>query len=477
MVVGDEQSRPVTDDELADADLLDAGRSGDRGAVGELYARHHGAALRYARSLVADARADDLVNEAFIKVIQSVDKGGGPDTNFRAYLKTTIRRVHIDNLRKHEREALSLDGELPTTAVVDGAAQRAESTLLMEILHEMPERWRSVLWLTEVAGKSHQDVADELGSNANAIGVAAHRAREELRRRYLAAHVETAESPECLPVLAELGAFVRDGLSARRRTAVEAHLVTCTSCSATTSNLRQMNQHLGAMVLPLAVGGGAIHHHGGALAAWVKATVGTAVAGVIVVLVILFGPGDDAGPVAGPVPVASSSSPASPTPPASSPPPAPRTPRPTPSPIPRPTPIPTPTSEPATSTAPPAPVEAPPPPPPAYLGQPRASSVNVGGAKSVRVSVTAGPSSDTLALTWRITNAAHVQVDSAAGWSCSPSASGGTATVRCRHGASSGASRDLSVSLQVEAVDPAASVRGSVRVESGNGSTSRTFRA
>lgn len=473
MVAGDEQSQPVVDSALEDTELLDMCRSGDRSAMGELYARHHDAALRYARSLAGDPRADDLVNEAFIKVIQSVDKGGGPDTSFRAYLKTTIRRVHIDNVRKHEREVLSMDGDLPTTAVVDGSAQRAESKLLMDILQAMPERWRSVLWLTEVVGKSHQDVADELGSNPNAIGVAAHRAREELRRRYLAAHTEAAERPECLPVLAELGAFVRDGLSARRRTAVEEHLIGCASCSATTSNLRQMNQHLGAMVLPLAVGGGAIHHHGSAVGTWAKATLGTAVAGVILAVTIVLWPGHDTEPAAAPTAAASTTSSAPPQP-------APRNSSRPPRPTPTPTPTPAPSPAPSTSTAPPPPVEGPPPPPPpppAHLSQLRTSSVNVGGAKSVLVNVTAGPSSDTLTLKWRITNAASVEVDSAAGWSCSPSASGGTATVRCHHQASGGASRDLSVSLHVEAADPAAPVTGSVRLESGKVATSRTFRA
>ncbi len=43
--------------------------------------------------------ADDLVSEAFAKVLTIVQRGGGPDLAFRAYLLTAVRSLHIDSVR------------------------------------------------------------------------------------------------------------------------------------------------------------------------------------------------------------------------------------------------------------------------------------------------------------------------------------------------------------------------------------------
>src|SRR5690349_11329585 len=83
----------------SDAELIARGRSGDREAYGDLFARHHHAAERMARQLVPANDADDLASDAFAKVLDALRNGGGPDVSFRAYLLTTVRRVHVDRIR------------------------------------------------------------------------------------------------------------------------------------------------------------------------------------------------------------------------------------------------------------------------------------------------------------------------------------------------------------------------------------------
>ena len=82
-----------------DAELISAVRGGDVDAYGELFARHVDAARRLARQLVAAGDADDLVSEAFAKVLVVLQRGGGPDLAFRAYLLTAVRRLHVDRIR------------------------------------------------------------------------------------------------------------------------------------------------------------------------------------------------------------------------------------------------------------------------------------------------------------------------------------------------------------------------------------------
>ena len=84
----------------SDAELIAAVRGGDQAAYGELFERHRDAATRLARQIAGSSDADDLVSEAFIKVLNVLSAGGGPDLAFRAYLLTAVRRLHVDKIRR-----------------------------------------------------------------------------------------------------------------------------------------------------------------------------------------------------------------------------------------------------------------------------------------------------------------------------------------------------------------------------------------
>mgnify|MGYP002349595393 FL=1 len=88
---------------LSDAELISRVRGGDTEAYGELFARHRDAATRLARQIASYGDADDLVSDAFIKVLKVLQGGGGPDLAFRAYLLTAVRRLHVDRIRATKR--------------------------------------------------------------------------------------------------------------------------------------------------------------------------------------------------------------------------------------------------------------------------------------------------------------------------------------------------------------------------------------
>ncbi|MBA3265067.1 MAG: RNA polymerase subunit sigma, partial [Nocardioidaceae bacterium] len=79
----------------SDPELISAVRSGNGYAYGVLFERHRRAALTLARQIAGPSDADDLVSDAFIKVLRVLSGGGGPDVAFRAYLLTAVRRLHI----------------------------------------------------------------------------------------------------------------------------------------------------------------------------------------------------------------------------------------------------------------------------------------------------------------------------------------------------------------------------------------------
>src|SRR3546814_2458099 len=58
--------------------------------------RHYVSGVSVARSITSTFDADDLVQEAFSRIFQSVRRGGGPTGSFRAYLFTSIRNTAAD---------------------------------------------------------------------------------------------------------------------------------------------------------------------------------------------------------------------------------------------------------------------------------------------------------------------------------------------------------------------------------------------
>jgi RNA polymerase sigma factor (sigma-70 family) len=209
----------------SDAELIARVRTGDLEAYGELFARHHHAAERMARQLVPANDADDLASDAFAKVLDALRNGGGPDISFRAYLLTTVRRVHVDRIRSgrkvqttddiaaYEREPQGFD-DPSVTGFESGAAAKAFASL--------PERWQAVLWHTEVEGEKPATIAPMLGLTANGVSALAYRAREGLRQAYLQQHLADVAGDRCRWTTERLGAYVRGGLTKRENKNVRA---------------------------------------------------------------------------------------------------------------------------------------------------------------------------------------------------------------------------------------------------------------
>ncbi|MCZ4500140.1 MAG: sigma-70 region 2 domain protein [Marmoricola sp.] len=242
--------------ELSDAELISSVRGGDVSAYGDLFARHRDAATRLARQLVSTSDADDLVSEAFAKVLNVLLAGGGPDVAFRAYLLTAVRRLHVDKIRATNRAMPTDDltpydqGEPFNDTVIagfeGGAAARAYASL--------PERWQLVLWHLEVEGQKPAEVAPLLGMTPNSVSALAYRAREGLRQAYLQMHSADISDAECRWTHDKLGAYVRKGLSRRDAAKVEEHLKTCRKCTALFVELSEVNSSMAGVIGPLVLG-------------------------------------------------------------------------------------------------------------------------------------------------------------------------------------------------------------------------------
>src|SRR6478735_6635035 len=201
---------------LSDAELITSSRAGSDASFAVLYERHSPAAKAAARSLGASrSDVDDLVAEAFTRVLSALQRGAGPEVAFRPYLMTCVRNAWYDKARKDGR--VDVPGEVPediNLALLNVPPDSEDARMVAAAFASLPERWQMVLWHTEVEGRPAAEVGPLLGLAPNAV---AARAREGLRQAYLQAHLQLPPPDACRETITKLGAYVRDGLSARDR--------------------------------------------------------------------------------------------------------------------------------------------------------------------------------------------------------------------------------------------------------------------
>ena len=245
-----------------DAELVRAGSAGDDQALGELYRRHAPVAERVARSVAANPDdAADAVAEAFTRVFGALTSGRVGTLDFRSYLLAATRNAAIDQIRRSRRVGPSgdmavLDQVEPRGGPSDLLTAGEDSSLIVQAFRDLPDRWQSVLWLTEVERVTPGEAAGRLGLSANNVSQLAVRARARLRERYLQALVRNHADPACQPTVDRLGAYVAGALTERRRAEVDAHLARCDDCRRRLAEVEDLgaclrrSALLGALLVP-----------------------------------------------------------------------------------------------------------------------------------------------------------------------------------------------------------------------------------
>lgn len=206
--------------------------STDRGAIAELWRRHGSAGIAAARALAPEIDPEDLVQESFTRIIESVARGAGPQHNFRPYLYQVIRNlVHTP---KDDEQEVEWDLEtLPEAASMDPAlADDFDSTAVRSAFQSLSPRSQEVLWYSQVEGLRPRQFANFIGTSPGNAAVLVFRAKEELRIAWVGAHVdERAQSQECRVTIGNLMRFYRGTLTSTTAQRVETHLAACAHCS------------------------------------------------------------------------------------------------------------------------------------------------------------------------------------------------------------------------------------------------------
>lgn len=239
----------------SDDRLVELVRAGDSRAYGELWKRHAGPAFSVARSFVS-LDAEDIVSEAFARVLRAIRAGGGPTSGFRPYLIMAVRNV---GRRWYNRDTSVNIAELEY--VVDPDAKEGELSAVADFegsaaltaFKELPARWQEVLWYSEVDDLKPREISALLGLAPNAVSALIVRAKRGLRDAWISAQLTSASSPDCRAALKDMGAYTRGGLSSRASSSLDQHLATCATCPNALNEAKNLAT-LALTVLPAVAG-------------------------------------------------------------------------------------------------------------------------------------------------------------------------------------------------------------------------------
>lgn len=146
-------------DPVDETALLRRARRGDEAAFEALYRRHARAVHALAIRLTGDAAAaEDIVQDTFLRMFGFLS-GLREDTPLRPWLKRVAANLAIDRLRR-KRELADDDAVLRALDETPAPATLAEAEGL---LRRLPPLARTLVWLHEMEGWSHEDLARRFG--------------------------------------------------------------------------------------------------------------------------------------------------------------------------------------------------------------------------------------------------------------------------------------------------------------------------
>ena len=173
---------------VEDVLLVDRCLTGEPAATRELFRRHrarvHGCLFRV---LGSNRDMDDLLQEAFIQVFQSL-RGWRAEASLATWIDRVSVRVAYRHLsQKHRRiqtDALTDDDALPGTDGPGARRQLARDGVkrLYAVLDELGPAARLAFTLHEIDGRPLAEVAELVGSSVTATKLRVWRARKRLEQ-------------------------------------------------------------------------------------------------------------------------------------------------------------------------------------------------------------------------------------------------------------------------------------------------------
>ncbi len=192
---------PIADElgALPDADVVRLAQQGRELAFRELVRRYERPVFSLVYRMVRDREtAEDLAQDAFVKVLNHIDKYS-PEFKFSSWLFKIANNVAIDHLRRRRLDTVSLDGnpnattaaEVEASTIELGADQESAldeleakelGSAIERAIAKLRPEYRACIMLRHVEGRSYEEIAATLDLPLGTVKTYIHRARHELRK-------------------------------------------------------------------------------------------------------------------------------------------------------------------------------------------------------------------------------------------------------------------------------------------------------
>ncbi|RIK40507.1 MAG: RNA polymerase subunit sigma-24 [Chloroflexi bacterium] len=159
--------------QVSDESLVERVKQREVAAFTLLYDRYAPAVYALAAHQLSPADAEEIVQEAFLRLwrrAEQFDPGRGA---FKAWFMTLVRNHIFDHLkrRSHEERTAALDeierllGEVndPEASVAEALWEHEQQAAMVRALHELPPEQRRAIVLAYFGGLSQSAIAAELG--------------------------------------------------------------------------------------------------------------------------------------------------------------------------------------------------------------------------------------------------------------------------------------------------------------------------
>ena len=157
--------------------------------IDRLFRSHHRDLITRARRVIGSGDAEDLVQEAYLKMLES-DRGE-LISNARGYVSKMTCTLAIDNLRRQRTHARALaedgawfqaparDTQIASALDAFGLARDVQAALA-----RLPRCCRQIFLMSRILGFSHSEIAQELGVSLRTINRSLGRALEHFDRAF-----------------------------------------------------------------------------------------------------------------------------------------------------------------------------------------------------------------------------------------------------------------------------------------------------
>lgn len=154
---------------LTDEDLISLVGAGDAFAFSALHDRHSRAISSLARRLTGDEQdAEDLAQDAFLKVWRSADSYRAERGSVRTWMLSVVRNQCIDRLRSqasHRRTQERAEAEAPRSQPSEAFSEiwrKYRRDRVREALEALPQTQHKVLALAHFCDRTNAEVAERL---------------------------------------------------------------------------------------------------------------------------------------------------------------------------------------------------------------------------------------------------------------------------------------------------------------------------